>query len=144
MQAIVKRIGNDRSGLVGKAESGHWLPMDTSVAGDGHAGANSPMEMVLLALGGCTAMDVLSILKKKRVTLDDIEIVVDGDRADTHPRVFTAIRLTYHFYGANLVPGDLEQAVGLSQEKYCSVAGMLRETVQLSYAIEIHPARAGS
>jgi len=118
--------------------------MDTSVAGDGHAAANSPMEMVLLALGGCTAMDVLSILKKKRVTLDDIEVAIDADRADTHPRIFTAIRLTYHFYGAGLVPSDLEQAVTLSQEKYCSVAGMLRGAVELSHAIEIHPSRAGS
>lgn len=138
MQATVKRIGRDRLGLVGKAETNHWVPMDTSLAGDGHAGGNSPMELVLLAVGGCTAMDVLGILKKKRVELDDFEIALEAERAETHPRVFTSIKLIYHFTGRGLLRSDLEQAVALSQDKYCSVAAMLRGAVPLSYAIEVH------
>ena len=138
MQAIVKRIGRDRLGLVGKAESAHWIPMDTSLAGDGHAAANSPMELVLLAVGGCTAMDVLGILKKKRIVLDDFEVALEAERADSHPRLFTSIKLIYHFTGRGLMRSDLEQAVALSQDKYCSVAAMLRATVPLSYAIEVH------
>lgn len=138
MQATVKRIGRDKLGLVGKAESGHWVPMDTSIAGDGHAGANSPMELVLLAVGGCTAMDVLAILKKKRVELDDFEITLEAERATDHPRAFSDIKLTYHFHGQDLRMSDLEQAVALSQEKYCSVAAMIRDSVKLSHAIEVH------
>lgn len=142
MQVVVRRIGREGLSLAGLGDSGHWIPMDTSVAGDGQAGANSPMELILIALGGCTAMDVLAILKKKRIVLDDFEVVVSGDRVDSTPRVFSSAAILYRFFGSDLRKTDLDQAVALSQDKYCSVAAMLRDAVQLSHEIEIHPPRS--
>ena len=140
-QALVVRIGGRGAPLAGKSDSNHWVPMDTSDAGGGFEAANSPMELVLIALGGCTSMDVLSILAKKRIRLDDYEVELEGDRSETVPKVFTAIRVVFHFYGENLRSEDLEQAVRLSEEKYCSVAAMLRPSVPISVRFEAYPPR---
>lgn len=142
MQAVVRRIGSTGISLVGKSDSTHWLAMDTSPAGGGLGAASSPLELVLIALGGCTSMDVLSILAKKRIKLDDYEVLLEADRAETVPRPFTAIRVLFHFYGENLKPEDLEQAVQLSYEKYCSVAAMLRPAVPIEVRFEAHPPRS--
>lgn len=142
MRAIVQRIGADRIGLIGRSDSGHWTPMDTDSDHGGHGGASSPMELLLIALGGCTAMDVLSILAKKQVKLDDLEIELDADRSEGHPKVFTAVRLVYRFYGEGLRESDLEQAVRLSQEQYCSVSAMLKKAAPVEYRVEMHPPRA--
>ncbi len=139
MKAVVRRIGG--TALAGKAESGHWVPMDTAPEGGGFGAAASPLELVLLGLGGCTSMDVLLILQKKRIKLDDFEIELDADRAATYPKAFTHILMTYHFYGEDLNRSDLEAAVELSQEKYCSVAAMLRAAAPIEFRIETHPPR---
>ena len=141
MQALVRRIGGTGTGLVGKSDSCHWVAMDTSAAGGGLGAASSPLELVLIALGGCTSMDVLSILAKKRIKLDDYEVLLEAGRAETTPRAFTAIRVLFRFYGENLVHQDLEQAVQLSYEKYCSVATMLRTAVPIEVKFEAHPPR---
>ena len=139
MQAVVRRIGG--IGLVGKSDSGHWVAMDGRVEAGGYGGGSSPLELVLIGLGGCTSMDVLSILAKKRIKLDDYEVQLEADRAEELPRAFTAVRVTFHFYGENLKASDLEQAVRLSEEKYCSVAAMLRPAVPIEVKIEVHPPR---
>jgi putative redox protein len=139
MKAVVRRIHG--STLAGMAESGHWVPMDVSAASGGKGGAASPMELLLISLGGCTGMDVLSMLAKKRVKLDDYEITLDADRAETHPCVYTAIRMTHHFYGEDLRPLDLETVVRLSEEKYCSVSAMIRKAAPVEVMIETHPPR---
>ena len=90
-----------------------------------------------MALGACSGMDVVSILKKKRLEIEGFEVILRAERAEEHPKVFKKIRLTYLFRGAGLPLKALEDAVRLSQEKYCSVAGMLKPSVELEYDIQI-------
>ncbi len=89
MKATLKRFGT--IGLLGKGDSGHWVTMDTSPKVGGHSGSASPLELVLIGLGGCTSMDVLSILGKKRGKLDDYEVELEADRAEEHPKTLQNI-----------------------------------------------------
>ncbi len=102
-------------------------------AGDGTG--PTPMETVLMALAGCTGMDVAGILEKMRAPLDTLTVHVSGERADTHPKVFTRIHVRYEAAGDGLTYAQLERAVALSQDKYCSVAAMLRPAVMLTHEI---------
>lgn len=99
--------------------------------------AFSPMQLLLAALGGCTGIDVVSILKKMRQDVTDYRIEVDGVRAEDHPRVYTEITVRHIVEGNNLSPEMVERAVSLSDEKYCSVAAMLRGTATIHTEIEI-------
>lgn len=139
MKATLKRFGS--IGVVGKSDSGHWVPMDTSPKMGGHASATGPMELILIGLGGCTAMDVLSILSKKRVKLDDFEVEVEADRAEEHPKTFQDIRVKFIFYGSDIREKDVARAIELSEEKYCAVAAMLRDHTTVTSSFEIRPAR---
>jgi len=111
--------------------SGHKLLID----GDGKV-ANSPMELVLNALCGCTAYDVVSILQKKREPLVSLEVSAEAEKAPDPPRVYTAIRLKYRATG-KIARKSMEDAVRLSEEKYCSVAAMLNKTAKVTYQIEL-------
>jgi putative redox protein len=114
----------------GTAESGFKIVVD----GDKKAG-NSPVELVLIALCGCTGYDVVSILRKKREPFTSLEVRAEGDRATEPPMVYTNIRLVYRV-GGNVSHKAVEDAVRLSEEKYCSVAAMLNKTAKISYKIE--------
>ena len=114
----------------GTAESGFKIVVD----GDKKAG-NSPVELVLIALCGCTGYDVVSILRKKREPFTSLEVRAEGDRATEPPMVYTNIRLVYRV-GGNVPHKAVEDAVRLSEEKYCSVAAMLNKTAKISYKIE--------
>jgi len=114
----------------GIARSQHKVTVD----GDSKAG-NSPMELVLIGLCGCTGYDVASILRKKREPFTSLEVHAEGDRAPNPPTVFTEIRLIYKV-GGNVSRKAVEDAVRLSEEKYCSVAAMLKKTAKISYQIE--------
>ena len=96
---------------------------------------SSPMELVLIALCGCTGYDVVSILGKKREPFTSVEVRAEADRAADPPTVYTEIRLVYRV-GGNVSHKAVEDAVRLSEEKYCSVAAMLHKTVKVSYVIE--------
>jgi len=85
----------------------------------------------LASLAGCTGVDVVNILKKKRVNFKDIEIKVSGKRADTHPKVYTDIHVTYLIWGEGIKEKDVEQAIKLSEDKYCSVSAMLKSTAKI-------------
>jgi len=89
----------------------------------------------LLALAGCTGMDVAGVLEKMRIPLTTLTVSVSGERADTHPKVFTRIHIRYEAGGPSLTSAQLERAVRLSHEKYCSVAAMLRPTVSMTHEI---------
>ena len=141
MKAVVRRI--DGIAMAGKADSSHWIPMDGPADLGGHDAGARPLELLLIGLGGCSGMDVLSILKKKRVQLDDFEITLEAERAETYPRVFTSIRVVYHFWGADLPLDALKQAVELSETKYCSATAMLRKAAPVESRIEVHPPRTG-
>lgn len=116
----------------GKSESGHIVHFD---AAPSHAAGLSPMEAVLAALCGCTSMDVVSILKKKREPLEGLLVTASAEQAAEPPRVFTRIHLTYRIRG-QVSPKAAEDAVALSKNKYCSVSKMLEKSASVSYSIE--------
>ena len=129
IQASINWTDNDR--FVGAATSRHSIVMD---AGPEKTG-NSPMELVLLALCGCTASDVVGILRKKREKFTGLEVRADAERADGYPAVYTSIHLTYLVRGS-VSQKAMEDAVRLSKEKYCSVSAMLEKTAKITYTIE--------
>ena len=122
----------DHERFIGAATSGHALVVD---AGDKKSG-NSPMELVLIGLCGCTASDVVTILKKKRQQFTGVEVCAEAERAAEPPRVYTAIKLFYRISG-KVDRKAAEDAVRLSKEKYCSVSQMLQKTAKITYAIEL-------
>jgi putative redox protein len=117
----------------GKSQSGHILHLDASA--DHHAGM-SPMEAVLTALCGCTSVDVVSILQKKREPLTGLTVAAEAEQAAEAPRVFTRIHLTYRIRG-NVSRKAAEDAVALSKNKYCSVSKMLEKAAEISWSIEL-------
>ena len=110
--------------------------MDNPAAGNDRRGP-SPMELLLMALAGWTAIDVVSILKKKRQELTDLKIFVEGERAEDHPMRFTSITVTYEARGRNLSQAAVERAVFLSDEKYCSVSASLREATAVHTVVRV-------
>jgi len=115
----------------GEANSGHEIVMDAGV----DKLANSPMELVLIALCGCTASDVVGILRKKREPFTSLEVRADGERTESFPRVYTSIRLTFRV-GGKVTHKAVEDAVRLSKEKYCSVSAMLQKSAAIEVVIE--------
>jgi putative redox protein len=140
MHANIRWI--EKLSFAGTADSGHWVVMDTDESSGGSAGSATPLEMVLLGLGGCTSMDVLSMLRKMRVPLDRYEIRLDAERAEDHPKVFTRIRIEYLFWGRDIDPKKVEKAIGLSMTKYCSVSAMLSKAAVMEHTYLINPDRA--
>ena len=97
-----------------------------------------PMQLLLVAVAGCTGEDIVSILQKKRAGLTDLQIRVRGKRAVDYPRIWSDIEITYLLWGEDLRPKDVEQAIQLSEEKYCSVSLMLRKSAKVSSAYHIY------
>lgn len=124
-------IWTDKDRFLGEATSGHALVVDTGET----KSASSPVELVLIALCGCTASDVVSILRKKREPFTGLEVAVQADRAPEHPKVYTEIKLVYRVRG-KVTPKAMEDAVRLSKDKYCSVSAMLAKSAQISFTIE--------
>jgi putative redox protein len=137
MEAKIRWMGG--LSFAGMADSGHWVVMDTDAASGGSAGSATPLEMVLLGLGGCTSMDVVSMLQKMRVSIDRYETVLGAERAGEHPKVFTKIRIEYRFWGRDIDPQKVEKAIHLSMTKYCSVSAMLGKAVQIEHGYRINP-----
>ena len=121
--------------FVGEA-GGQNVLMDNPAEGNARRGA-PPMELLLMALAGCTAMDIVSIMKKKRQPLSELRVFVEGDRADDHPMRFTRITVTYEARGKQLSLETLERVVQLSDEKYCSVSATLRETTEVRTVVKV-------
>jgi putative redox protein len=127
--AFAKWTDNER--FLGQATSGHALMLDAAK----EKTANSPMELVLIGLCGCTATDVLNILRKKREPFTSLEVRAEAERAPEPPTVYTAIKLTYRV-GGHVSKKSMEDAVRLSKEKYCSVSAMLQQTATITAVIE--------
>ena len=125
-----KAIWKDKQQFEGIASSGHSILVD----GDKAAG-NSPMELVLIGLCGCTGYDVVSILQKKREPFTSLEVRAEAERAAEPPSVYTEIKLIYRI-GGKVSHKSVEDAVRLSKEKYCSVSAMLAKTAKISAQIE--------
>ena len=122
--------------LIGESESGHAVVMDGPAELGGHNLGLRPMEMVLLGMGGCTAIDVLNILKKARQAVVDCVVELDAERAATDPKVFTRIQVHYIVSGHGLNERQVERAVQLSAEKYCSASIMLGKTAEITHTFE--------
>ena len=121
----------------GVAGSGHRVTMDVAPEVGGRNLGLRPMEMVLLGLGGCTAIDVLHMLRKGRQPITDVRVELDAERADDVPKVFTRIHLHFVLTGAGLDPHKIERAINLSASKYCSASMMLNKTAEMTHDFEI-------
>ena len=129
----VKWIGEQK--FVATSPSGHAMTIDSDRASNQAPG---PMELLLLALGACTATDVVIILDKKRQKLESLEVICSGERAAEPPTVWTRLEMLYRLRG-QLDDVAVRHAIQLSEDKYCSVAAMLRKTATLSWRYEILP-----
>ena len=129
----VKWIGDEK--FVATSPSGHAMTIDSDRASNKAPG---PMELVLLALGACTATDMVSILKKKRQKLESLEVICSGERAAEPPAIWTKLEILYRLRG-QLDDTAVKHAIQLSEDKYCSVAAMLKKTAALSWRYEILP-----
>jgi len=116
-------------------ESGAQVPVDDTSTPE----AASPVQMVLVALGGCSAIDVLQILRKKRQVVLGYEVVVEGERRAEHPRIFTRIDMLHRVRGRNLNPTAIADAIRLSDTKYCSVHAMLEGKAHITSRFEVIP-----
>ena len=136
MEARVKWV--EKRDFLGQSGSGHGVVMSAS-AGEESLGP-SPMEMLLLGLGGCSAYDVVNILEKMRQPVEDCTAWVEAERADDAPRVFTHILLRFVVTGRGLDPEKVERAVAMSAEKSCSASVMLAKTAEITHEIEVREA----
>ncbi|OJZ17342.1 MAG: peroxiredoxin [Thiobacillus sp. 65-29] len=135
MKARVKLI--EGVSFAGQSESGHTVVMDGPPDGGGKNLGVRPMEMLLLGLGGCSAYDVVHILRKARQPITDCVADLDAERAPTDPKVFTRIHVRFTVTGKGLDPKRVEQAVKLSAEKYCSASIMLGKTAEITHEFEV-------
>lgn len=126
-----RTIWTDKGRFLGEADSGHAMVLD---AGEVKS-AGTPMELVLIALCGCTASDVVGILRKKRQPFTALEVVAQAERAAEHPKVYTHIKLIYRVRG-KVTHKAMEDAVSLSKGKYCSVSAMLEKSATIEAMIE--------
>ena len=126
-----KALWTENERYIAEATSRHAIVMDTA----SEKTAPSPMELVLIALCGCTGSDVVGILRKKREPFTSLEVHAEGERATGYPAVYTDIKLTYRV-GGKVSHKAVEDAVRLSKEKYCSVSAMLEKTAKISFQIE--------
>ena len=138
MKARVKLV--EGMTFVAESGSGHAVVMDASPDVGGRDLGARPMEMVLMGAGGCSAIDVVHILRKARQDLVDCVVEVEGERAAEDPKVFTRIRLHYVVTGRGLNPAQVERAIRLSKEKYCSATIMLAKTAEVTADFEIREA----
>ncbi|OIP50658.1 MAG: osmotically inducible protein OsmC [Flavobacteriaceae bacterium CG2_30_34_30] len=116
--------------------SGHSVILDTSAENGGNGSGLSPKAMMLSSLAGCSGLDVISVLNKMKVTLDDFKIIVTGKLTEEHPKYYHSVTVAYHFYGSNLEKEKIKKAVDLSIEKYCGVMEMFRKFATVN--IEMH------
>ena len=132
--ASIKWVGDQK--FLGTGASGHSVPFDSDRDSNKAPG---PMEMVLLALGACTATDMVTILEKQRQKVESLEVVCSGERAAEPPRVGTQLEVVFRLRGA-VEEAAVKRAMDLTAEKYCSVAAMLRKTAEISWRYELLPA----
>jgi putative redox protein len=137
MQCTVRWTGAPDMTFLGESGSGHIVVMDGALDGGGRNLAPRPMELVLAGTGGCTAYDVVLILKKGRQAITGCHVSLTAERAETEPKVFTKIHFHFIVRGHNLKKDIVERAIKLSHEKYCSASIMLEKTAAISHSFEI-------
>ena len=143
MKARIKWI--EQASFIAESGSGHAVVLDGAPEHGGRNLGVRPMEALLMGLGGCTAFDVVSILKKSRQSVTDCVVELSAERAETAPKVFTRIHMIFRVSGRNLGDPQVRRAVTLSAEKYCSATAMLRSSVDIThdYVVEEADPEAG-
>jgi putative redox protein len=135
MKARVKWVEGMQ--FVGAADSGHAVVMDAAPEAGGRNSGMRPMEMLLVGMGGCTAIDVMMILRKGREPVTDCLVELSAERAPTEPKVFTRIHVLYKVSGRGLAAAKVERAIKLSAEKYCSASIMLGQVAAVTHDFEV-------
>jgi putative redox protein len=135
MKARVKWV-EDRT-FVGESGSGHKIVLGPASSPQGPTPGPSPMELVLIGTGGCTAVDIVLILEKGRQAVEDCVVELEAERATTDPKVFTRIHMHFVVKGRNLSAAKVERAIALSAEKYCSASAMLAHTATITHDFEV-------
>jgi len=135
-----KVIWQKKMSFIGAGKLGLTVPIDTSIEQGGDSSGFSPMELLLVGLAGCTAMDVISILEKKRQEVTRFEVRVNGERASEHPKVFTNIVVEYIVGGESIDRAAVDRAVELSETKYCSAMAIISKTAKIERKIVIEGA----
>ncbi len=121
----------------GSATSGHSLSMDADDAAGGHIAGFRPMELLLVGFVGCSGMDVISILRKKRQPVSGLEINVKGERSDDHPKIYKEVHIEYVVKGKGVGKEAIERAIALSLDKYCSVGATLAKAGKITHSYRI-------
>ena len=137
MEVNIDWGGPDGMLFVAKTGTGHIAAMDGAPEGGGHNLAPRPMELLLAGTGGCTAYDVVLILKRGRHAITGCSVTLQAERADTDPKVFTKIHFVFTVTGANLSRAAVERAIALSHEKYCSASAMLALSAKITWSAQI-------
>jgi putative redox protein len=138
MESTIRWMGNDAGmSFVAESGSGHAVVMDGAPEAGGRNLGMRPMELVLAGTGGCTAFDVVLILKKGRHAVTGCEVSLQAERADTDPKVFTRVHFHYRVKGRQLKRDAVARAIELSKDKYCSASIMLAETAEITHDFEI-------
>ena len=135
MKARIKWV-EDRT-FVGESGTGHRIVLGTASEPGGRTPGPSPMELVLIGTGGCSAYDVVHILEKGREAVEDCVVELEAERAETEPKVFTRIHMHYIVKGRNLAVNKVERAIALSVEKYCSASAMIAKTATITHDFEV-------
>lgn len=136
VKAYVKQING--ISFVGKTDSNHWITMDGPEDFGGSNAGIRPKELMLLALGGCTGSDVVSILQKKRIDVRSFEINITAEMSEDHPKVYTSMNIEYVFKGKGIKDSDVQRAIELSQTKYCGVTKMYEKAMEITHSFTIH------
>ena len=121
--------------MVAEGGTGHTITMDGAPDIGGRNLASRPMEVLLMGMGGCTAIDVVSMLKKQRQDIEAVEVSLVAERAEDHPKVYTSVKLVYTVRGRKLNKALVERAVSLSDEKYCSATAMVKKSAGVTHEI---------
>lgn len=137
MECTVRWAGTSGMTFLAETGSGHGVIMDGAPEGGGRNLAPRPMELVLAGTGGCTAYDVVLILRRSKQDVRGCDVTLKAERAETDPKVFTKIHFHFMVRGRDLKPNMVERAVKLSHEKYCSASIMLERTAELTHSFEI-------
>ena len=117
--------------------NGHDLILDVDESSGGDDSGPRPKQLMLVALAGCTGMDVISILRKMKVDVDDLHVKVEGDLTDEHPKYYYRIHVIYEFRGTDLPMDKLEKAVSLSEDRYCGVSAVYKKVMEMTSEIKI-------
>ena len=135
----VRVLWNRGLQFTGLSGGNHAVVVDTSTDVGGFEAAPTPTELLLIGLGACTAMDVVSILKKKRISFDDVEVEVQGEIHGEPPKHVEKIHLIYHVWGRDVPEEAVRRAVELSQDKYCTVSNTVKGVAEVTWEIQLHP-----